>query len=66
MNIQILKKQFNDIQSLNSEYKKQIEKLHLDSEQQSKTKEQFQIECDQLKKQYHDLEINSTNELKDK
>ncbi|CAF1184756.1 unnamed protein product [Rotaria sordida] len=61
-----IQKQFNDIQSLNSEYKKQIEKLHLDSEQQSKTKEQFQIECDQLKKQYHDLEINSTNELKDK
>ncbi|CAF1625285.1 unnamed protein product, partial [Rotaria sp. Silwood1] len=61
-----IQKQFNDTQSLNSEYKKQIEKLHLDLEQQLKTKEQIQIEFDHLKKQYHDLEIGSTNELKDK
>ncbi|CAF3242252.1 unnamed protein product [Rotaria sp. Silwood2] len=61
-----IQKQFNDIQSLNLEYKKQIEKLNSDLEQQLKTKEQFQVECNQLKKQYHNLEINSTNELKDK
>ncbi|CAF4179802.1 unnamed protein product, partial [Rotaria magnacalcarata] len=39
----IIQKQFHDAQSLNYEFKKQIEQLQLDVEQQLKTIEQFKV-----------------------
>ncbi|CAF3932798.1 unnamed protein product [Rotaria magnacalcarata] len=62
----IIQKQFHDAQSLNYEFKKQIEQLQLDVEQQLKTIEQFKVESSDLKQQCHDLEINSAAELKDR
>ena len=43
MNRLNIQKQLTNTQLLNSEYNKQIEKLHFDLEQQLKTTEQFQV-----------------------
>ncbi|CAF1267907.1 unnamed protein product, partial [Adineta ricciae] len=61
-----IEKELAESQVSNKEYKKQIDILRADLEKQLKSTQQFQIECDHLKKHCKELEIHSTTELKDK
>ncbi|UJR27264.1 hypothetical protein I4U23_008559 [Adineta vaga] len=62
----ISQQELSETQLSNKEYKKQIEKLQADLEKQFKSTQQFQMECDHLKKHCKELEIHSTTELKEK